>query len=121
MSRKIHTRTKIFFKNPYVVRVEYAESGYQEATVEYSKLTRKTYRLMQGTWGHTTLEHELTRNIFSAGNALDDTYDYGKLRGYFCFQDEDDALQFRLSIDATAIKVNMWPERWFTVHEVIND
>jgi hypothetical protein len=43
-----------------------------------------------------------------------------KIRGYICFADELDALQFRLSISAGSRQVKMWPERWFTIHEVVD-
>jgi len=38
-------------------------------------------------------------------------------RGYVAFTDEQDALLFKLKINTTAIRVLIWPERLFTIHE----
>lgn len=138
--KKLHTRTKIFFPNPYVVRVEYpADMMIEKAEAEYRKIIRSTYKLIQGTWGFCQLEQELVKvkNEFNhpappgspahlAGMVPTLVVvslfnpDYQNLtRGYLCFKDELDALQFRLTISADSMQVVMWPERWFTIHEVV--
>lgn len=133
MTKKLHTRTKIFFRDPYVVRVEYGgDIPDSDAQASYRKLTRRTYKEIQGTWGYSPLEYEqtharqepqiVTTAGFNGANVnliIQSLFDNGfVLRGYFCFKDEMDALQFRLSIDTTSRQVKMWPERWFTIHEL---
>lgn len=137
--KQLHTRTKIFFPNPYVVRVEYpVEMMAEKAASEYRKVTRKAYRLITGTWGYCHLEPELVKvkdefnhptppgpSYFSGlapgvviASLFDPDYQH-RIRGYLCFADELDALQFRLTVSETAVHVLMWPERWFTIHEVV--
>lgn len=113
----------------------------EEAMGEYRKLTRRAYRLLQGTWGYTPLGLEGTKikddhkhpappgpghfQGMSPGVALSSLFDpdyQTRIRGYACFKDELDALQFRLTLDTSSIQVRMWPEKLrFTVHEVIED
>jgi hypothetical protein len=137
--KRLHPRTKIFFKSPYVVRMEYpAEISLEDAEKDYRKLTRRAYRLIAGTWGYCSLEPEMVKvkDEFNhpappgpghfagmpAGLQIASLFDpdyQQRIRGYLCFKDELDALQFRLTISTAAIQVRMWPERWFTIHEVV--
>ena len=55
MIRLIHTRSKIPFPDPYVLQIEYPGYPNPDSDTEYSKLTRSTYRKMQGSWGYTEL------------------------------------------------------------------
>ena len=135
--KRLHTNSKIFFPDPYMVRLEFPNVSAEEANAEYRKITRSAYKLLKGTWGYTQLEFESWKiegdlevsptptlvtpnanlsNIFSS--LFDNSY-VTHLRGYVCFSDEIDALQFRLSISATARQVTMWPKREFTIHEVV--
>ena len=122
MTKLLHSRSKIFFPDPYVVRVEYGE-GYDEISSEadYRKVNRNAYKLIQGTWGYSTLRLELTNDpldIQSNGMSYQD-WIYRR-RAYLCFKDEMDALQFRLTIEARAIQVVMWPKNTvFTIHEIV--
>lgn len=110
------------------------------AEVEWRKLMSKAYKLMGGTWGYCHLGFETCQlknefnhpappgpnyfNGMSQGQVVASLFnpDWGsELRGYVCFQDELDALQFRLTLDAKAIKVDMWPsDRKFLIHEIMN-
>jgi len=141
MTKLLHTRTKIFFPDPYVVRMEYgADTTMDSAESDYRKVTRNAYKLIQGTWGYTKLEYEQSQtkndhnHVAPPGpnhfNGMNQAQILGTLfspdwshvlRGYLCFKDELDALQFRLSIDTRAIQVRMWPSRWFTIHEVVEE
>lgn len=133
--KKLHTASKIFFPKPYVVRVEYTDDiPYDDITKKYSQTCRSAYKLIQGTWGHSTLTHDVVKvkkenkhvippmggfnglNVVMIG--LVDDY-RSVYRGYFCFKEEIDALQFRLSIDTTSRQVVMWPELTFTIHELV--
>jgi hypothetical protein len=136
MTKRLHTRTKIFFPNPYVVRLEYPGATLESAGDDFRKLCRKAYRLIDGTWGHSKLDYEQSKkadagpsvplHIMSpAGhqvvniNALFQNDIEFVPRAYFCFKDELDVLQFRLTVEARAIQVKMWPEQYFTIHEVV--
>lgn len=142
MTKLLHTRSKIFFANPYMVRIEYDKDTPMEvAQDEYRKLMRRTYKLIRGTWGYCPLEHEQSQikndhnhmappgpNHFNGMNqnqviASLFNSDYAHvLRAYLCFKDESDALQFRLMIDTKAIHVHMWPNnKFFTIHELVDE
>jgi hypothetical protein len=108
----------------------------EQAEGEYSKLTRQTYRLIKGTWGYCPLKPEMVRvkdesdhlallnplHITNGSPVISPLYDpdfQHQCRGYLCFADELDALQFRLTVFTTSRQVLMWPERRFTIHEVV--
>src|SRR5512147_1828777 len=108
--RKIHTNTKIFFSNPFVLRLDYPEQTLESCRAEYSRTCRKAYKLLQGTWGHTSLEVEqtgqeveITIHGFTPGWAVPVFVP----RGYFCFKDEEDLLQFMLSVDTRSVRCHM--------------
>lgn len=137
--KRLHTNSRIFFPDPYVVRVDFPEGTMEAAMAEYRKLTRSAYRLLKGTWGYSQLEYEqwqasnknnhpapLCPGHFAGMNqgqivsSLFDSDWVSILRGYICFADELDALQFRLSLSAKAIQVVLWPKNiLFTIHEVV--
>lgn len=132
MTRLLHTRSKIFFPNPYVVRVEYErDMPMTDSEADYRKLTRRAYKLISGTWGYSSLEYEELKTgkddpvgpIVIGNPGIVFISDFGVVsRGYACFKDEDDALQFRLMNGAKAIRVHMWPaKRLFTIHEMVED
>jgi hypothetical protein len=129
MTKRYHAPDKIFFSNPYVIRVSYSKDIPESTTDEnYRKVVRQAYKLIKGTWGHTALEYESFSTqkesppaapAFTINSLFDSNYVLER-RGYFCFKDEMDALQFRLSIDTNSVHVHMWPsERKFTIHEYI--
>jgi hypothetical protein len=120
MKRLLHTRAKIFFPEPYVVRVDYEViPGGKDVDALHRALTRQTYKTMQCSWGHSTVHHEMTRNVdlLSLFNPDFTT----RFCAYFCFKDDIDALQFRLKLTEKAIHVSMWPAQEFTIHEIIED
>lgn len=138
--KRLHAKTKIFFPSPYMVRVEFPhEMSMETALLEYRKTVRKAYKLLTGTWGYCQLETEqvkikdefkhltppgvghfggMTPGVIIS-SLFDPDYQY-RIRGYICFSDELDALQFRLTINTNAIRVMMWPERWFVIHEMVD-
>lgn len=101
---------------------------------DYRKSIKQAYRSIQGTWGYSTLDVETIKidtdikvygfNGMSPGQILNAIFDIPSsvtaYRAYVCFQDELDAMQFRLTISSRAMHVIMWPERKFTIHEVIS-
>lgn len=132
----LHTRTKIFFPNPYVVRIEYGNNIPMDRNeADYRKIIRNTYKLTHGTWGYSGLGYEQTNDyntlsIIQANfnglnqqniiNPLFGIERINSLRGYLCFTDELDALQFRLSVGTNTTQVKMWPARcFFTIHELV--
>ena len=135
MGKRLHTNTKIFFPNPYMVRVEFPIVPAEEANAEYRKILRYAYKSLKGTWGYSTLEFETWQTepqdpepdpaptpVTVLANIISAPYNPGHmsvLRGYICFEEEIDALQFRLSLSAKSRQVTMWPKREFTIHEVV--
>ena len=132
----IHTNTKIFFPNPQVYRVEFSLENTSDSDVEaeYRKMTRATYRQIKGTWGHSMLQSELIKmtyedlehnglntSLAALAAILSDNTRHVK-RGYFCFSDELDVLQFKLTNGVPIIKLEMWPSNiLYTIHEFTND
>ncbi len=114
--RRIHTRSKIFFPNPHVIRIDYGvDATNVSALRDWTTITRRAYRVITGTWGHSTLEHEVLGDMKTT-----DLISHSLVqRGYMCFADELDVLQFRLSVSSKAYRVHMWPERLFTIHEMV--
>lgn len=137
MVKRLHTNSKIFFPDPYMVRLEFPNTPIDVAGAEYRKIIRSAYKLLRGTWGYCQLEMETWRigensspptphhNPMAGMShaqilaSLFDTDYVSSLRGYVCFADEMDALQFRLSISTKAQQVFIWPKKEFTIHEVI--
>lgn len=143
MTKLIHTQSKIFFPTPTVLRLEYGITGHNNNSNSQHHLTvcRRAYRAIQGTWGHSPVMQEYTRvkndypNIgppivvnYAAGLSSGQQQqlilnpDWGRIdRAYFAFCDTADALQFKLTVDANAITVKMWPAATFTIHEFVTD
>lgn len=138
MKRLLHTNSKIFFNNPYVLRIELGEASFEEARREYRTIIRSAYKRLQGTWGHSapTAEHVrvkfdhpkqkypnqyegMTQNEMM--NAIMNPDWKMMQRAYLCFANEEDALQFRLSCTKTCLHVSMWPETIFTIHESVEE
>jgi len=134
ITKRLYTNSKIFFPNPYMVRVEFSGEIIEVANAEYRKIIRSAYKLLKGTWGYSALEYETwqipnksePKSIQISSNpvvtilaSLFDSDYITRLRGYICFADEVDALQFRLSLSVQSKQVTMWPKREFTIHEVI--
>lgn len=142
MIKRYHGNTKIFFPNPYVLCVTYPrEMPEHQVEARHGELRRRTHRLIKGTWGYSPIVGETvqTKNDHNhpappgpghyagmapgmvIGSLFNSDFTIEK-RGYFCFDDEMDALQFRLSLDSNAIHVHMWPsELFFIIHEIIQD
>jgi len=138
MVRAIRTNSEIFFPDPIVVRVQFsADITETAAHYKYSSITRQTYKLIKGTWGHSRLEMESVKRtadappqasmnsnhrLISLAALFGDSDIEIRYRGYFCFTDEMDVLQFRLTIDETARDVKMWPTHVrFTIHEFLEE
>jgi len=133
MTKRLHTKVKIFFPNPYVIRLEHEDYGIDGDPPSFLKLTPRVTKQIQGTWGFARPEYEtvktrsvslsptLIKNYPPAGPFMN-VFDYkSSCFSYWCFKDEMDALQFRLMTDNKAIQVLIWPKRYFTIHEYIED
>lgn len=139
MTRRLHTNSKIFFKDPYVLRLDYSPD-IVDVDSNYRTLIRRAYRLMQGTWGYSIIfrEHAKIKNDYNQTFPPGPNHFKGMAqnlvisslfnpdwvlipRAYLCFEDKDDALQFRLSVAESALHVKIWPSCLFTIHEVLKD
>lgn len=126
MSRKIHIRVKIPFKNPYVVMVTHEDAEFHtnggHTSPSFNKIKKQSYKLIKGTWGFAQAELEQIANPNAPSHTFVGWYgSHIGLRSYWCFKDEIDALQFRLMVGNDAKQVFMWPDRFFTVHEYLED
>jgi len=122
MTKKLHTDVKIFFENPYVVMVDYECENLTGTPAAYKDALKVARKLINGTWGHTICFLERTgtvQNITNSVWSLNSSFNEGLIyRSYFCFKDELDAMQFRLSVGAKATHVRMWPSnKTFTIYE----
>jgi uncharacterized protein YfcZ (UPF0381/DUF406 family) len=136
-AKLLHTDSHIFFPDPIMVRVEFPSDQMSPAEISaaYRKIHRNTYKTIEGTWGYSrlctemipltdpqrrTLKSSVTANGWNPGNIVTIMADARQVsRGYFCFCDEMDVLQFMLTVDGKAVKVDMWPKNiTFTIHEV---
>jgi hypothetical protein len=131
MAKRLLTKSKIFFPNPYVVRLDHEETGATTMSVSYRSALKIARKNLGGTWGCSQPEYEVIQKIspvdftaLTSANQLTAIFTGsgdGKYRSYWCFADEMDALQFRLSVECPAIQVFMWPDRWFTVTEITDE
>lgn len=118
--RRIHTESKIFFKESYVCRVRFplAQYEYIAAVAEFSKTRKRLYNVTGNTWGHSKIYSENIRE-FSFDKMNEACVEY---RGYICFSNELDVLQFLLGAKDNVQRVSVWPDRvTFTIHEVLPD
>jgi len=115
MTKKLYVNVKIFFKNPYVARLDH-EAPYGTVDLclipSFREAKSKAYKLICGTYGYTNPVYEgstdLTQPWYSPAGLL-----RGNLstpRSYWCFKHEMDALQFRMMIGTRATRVYMWPD-----------
>jgi|SRR5271165_679183 len=126
MIKKLHTCTKIFFPNPYVVRVDHEEAVASHLALlpkSFTDLRSRAYKLIQGTWGFSKPNFEMIvdpQDFSIATIAVLFSSPVSVMRSYWYIQNEIDALQFRLMVSEKAIQVRVWPETVrFTIHEVI--
>lgn len=124
MAKKIHINSKMFLSAPYIVRVEHGEfNGLNMDLVEFYKILRKTRSTTFATWGYS---HPSPESI-SLGledpaadwiSKLCHNNSVNLLRSYWVFEDDSDALQFRLGLSRKALQVFMWPkDKQFTMYE----
>lgn len=78
--KRLHVNTKITFRVPYIYRVTTVN------TLEFKKLIPKVIGFAQCTWAHSYPYYELVEEESQA-----------RLRSYWCFTNELDALQFTLT------------------------
>lgn len=126
MRIKIHTASKMFLTNPYVVRVKHPESvspDNQNLSV-FRNLLKAAKLTINDTWGYTNPTFEI---IKTNGDEISLGYLTYKLpvsvfHSYWVFTNELDALQFRLTAGENASRVHMWPTKLkYTIVEYFKD
>ena len=125
---KIHTQCDIPFSNPFIVRVTFDQYPYDSAKSKLGELSRKTFRLIKGTWGYTQMKVEKTGEEASQPVTIQGANGHvatfpGYMtpvlssRSYFLFRDRADALQFMLYTENAKL-LTMWPSNLkFTVYD----
>lgn len=136
MTRRLLTKSKIYFANAHVVRLDYTSSPeLDKCRAEHKKVCKNIYTLIKGTWGFSDVTVEWVRVRFNYPEQRGHN-DYRDMsqdaviasllepdwipvpRAYICFSQEEDMLQFRLSTAITCQPVSMWPDTvLFTIHE----
>jgi hypothetical protein len=105
--RKLHTKTRIFFKDPIVLIKRYSPTlSLDAADLEHKILCKKLYSQIKSTWGFFPKV-----SIFSLNGDIKYFY------SYFCFSNSEDVLHFKLLTDMSE-KVLCWPSgHVYTIHE----
>lgn len=116
MKRNIHINSNIFFKDPYIVRLAHDDD---DGMKPFIKLKNRCFKTFINTWGFSSPEYEQS---CKEDDILNLNWFITSLRSYWCFKDEQDALQFRLMTDNSAIRVHMWPKNIkFMIYEYVDD
>ena len=130
MKTKLHIGTKMFLKDPYVVRVEHPGTEPPNLDLTHFRKFLKTAKsLTTASWGYSNPEYRIvgetkhTATVTFLNNHSNTFYVpvYG-CYSYWAFTDELDALQFRLTVGENAAQMYMWPANIkFTITEYIDD
>ena len=133
MTKKIHTQSKIFFPNPTVVRLDHTIEGVSigdaSQTNGYMTTLKMARKRILGTWGYSppmieAIPHPAPQLINGVPHVTIDMLfgDQSRHRSYWCFEDEMDALQFKIAAGDNSHTVSMWPNKvLFTIYEYTKD
>lgn len=129
MKYKMHLNSRMFLKNPYVVRVKHPESIMGNLDLGKFRQTLRVAKLMiRDTWGYSSPEFEITKTNESSIVAVNGQPGFSwsmpvyECHSYWVFSNETDALQFRLTIGDNATQVHMWAHNIkFTITEYFED
>lgn len=112
--RQLYTNSKVLFHDPYVVMLDHEYTDLSVTPESYKSALKSARDLIHGSWGYT--KHQVEVNYGTSS-----TIETIRVRSYWCFEDETDALQFRLTIGTSARRVMMWPSLPFTLYMVHED
>ena len=129
MRQKLHISSRMFLKDPYVVRVTHPESPNESDMNlgEFRKMLRTAKLTIADTWGYSNPAFEVTKSdtqqMLVNGNTrvwhMPVTFE---CHSYWVFTNELDALHFRLSVGENALQMHMWPTKIkYTITEYYND
>lgn len=128
MKKLLRTDIKIPFGNPYVVRLDYNDVQESVINADRRKLIKRCTETMGASWGYSKIVHERGPDrevqplILNGTNISPGWWAPTDIpRIYFCFADEIDALQFRLTISTRAQQVKIWPIIPFSIFEYVED
>ena len=108
MRREIILNSKIFFPNPYVIRMIHQES---DDSLGFSRVLMKARKLYNGvTWAYSSKPEYESKSSGEVTSTSPWASSYVvELVSYWAFVDHQDALQFLLSIGDRAKQVTIWP------------
>lgn len=132
MTYKIHIASKMFLKDPYIVRMDHAEST--EANFDLSKfrkILRSAKLMIRDSWGYSHPVFEVTQSeeisVYVNGSRVAG-YNSPRIatestcRSYWAFTNEMDAVQFKLTHGESAKRMHIWPSNTkFTITEYFYD
>jgi len=109
--KKIHVKTKIFFKDPYVIKVVFDRNRDTHIS-EFQSMVSTIRRLKGDTWGYIPPELEIVNPT---------TFEFN-LSSYWVFKDKMDAATFMLKYGDISTHVHMWrASLGFTIHEMFDE
>lgn len=126
--KKLHVGSKVFIKDPYVVKLVHPESTVGNVNMaEFRRILRQVKGVVGDTWGYSNPEDEVISMSkedaakFNVGNfQLYSMYNFVYC-SYWVFKDQVDALQFLLVAGNNASHVHIWPSsRTFAITEFVD-
>lgn len=112
---KIHAKLTDFIVDPCVIRITHKDVGFSSLDLaEFRKLQKWARSLINGTYGYS---HPVPEHLSVSSNTPFTTR-YGQLtlplsreevRSYWGFEDEIDAMQFKLAAGEPSARVKIWP------------
>ena len=129
MNYKLHIASKMFLKDPYIVRIVHPESTMVNLDLSKFRQLLKTAKSIIGdSWGYSNPEFEVIKTVestvvTSAGvSSFSFSVPEYECHSYWVFTNEMDALQFRLTAGDNAKQMHIWPKKIkFTITEYYND
>ena len=111
MIKRIHVKTNLFIRNPYIYRVCFSKEPHANVERQYSNLLKTIRNRAQYTFGYSSLIVDTIE--------LENRYD-NRYMCYIIFQNELDVVQIKLSVNLQFSKIILYPKNLlFTIHEVV--
>ena len=129
MKSKIHIASRMFLKDPYVVRVSHPEcpNSFNISLGEFRKMLKIAKLQITDTWGYSNPRFEIIKSdamqaVAFNGQQMHWLNPVEECHSYWVFTNDLDALQFRLAVGENALQMHMWPKNIkFTITEYYND
>lgn len=109
--KKVHVKTKIFFKDPYVIKVIF-NIHQADHISQFQSMVSSVRKSKGDTWGYIPPEMEVINP---------ETFEFN-LSSYWVFKDKMDAASFMLKYGDISTHIHMWRASLaFTIHEMTDE